>query len=240
MLKWLEDLIFPKYCLGCQKEGSYLCPKCREGIGVENSVVCFACGRRSPSGRLCDNCRKKHSSPLAGLLVAADWDNRLLRQVIYAYKYRFVKEIHQPLAELMIKFLETGRPIGWPPTEEIIFIPVPLHPRRQLWRGFNQSELLAKTVAQNLRAKFCPEIVCRTRYSLPQMELADFSSRQRNIKNAFALNARLDQEIPEAFKNKTIVLVDDIATTAATLEECARALKPLKPKEIWGLVIARG
>jgi len=240
-LKWVWDLIFPKHCLGCQTEGTYLCPKCRNNLTVKKSVACPTCGRRSPDGRLCSRCRKKRGSPLAGLLVAADWENLLLRRLIYAYKYSIIKELCLPLSEIMVNFLKTAKPTSWGAAENIIFIPVPLHPRRQVWRGFNQSELLAKIVAQNFSTEFRNDIVCRSRHTFPQMELDNPLSRRDNIKNAFALNPKLSPEsFSEILKNKIVVLVDDVATTTATLEECARALKPLKPKEIWGLVIARG
>ncbi|MBU2219965.1 hypothetical protein KJ784_01395 [Patescibacteria group bacterium] len=279
---WCLDLIFPKYCLGCGLEGSYLCPACFSSIPVCLSTNCFICGRRSPSGLACDNCRHKERSSLNGIMVAADWKNLLLRQIIYEYKYRFVKELSIPLSQLMISFLQTDMLLNCPP-DKLILVPVPLHGRRFAWRGFNQAELLAQKISAHFDIPLAKNILVRSRHTLPQRTAKTQVARAANIKNAFTLSKNhsslsslrapqkrddvksrarkaqwatglywgdhvaLREAIPRnttqnlnSLKNKTVILVDDICTTGLTFEDCARALKSLSPKEIWGLVIARG
>ncbi|MBU3901223.1 hypothetical protein KKF25_01090, partial [Patescibacteria group bacterium] len=191
----------------------------------------------------------------AGILVAADWNNLLLRQIIYEYKYRLVKELAAPLSQLMINFLQTDKLMNYP-TDKLILIPVPLHGRRLAWRGFNQAEVLAQKIGDHFKITLVKNILVRSRHTLPQREIKDQSARALNIKNAFALSKyslslRVPQKRGEAIpcdtapnsnplENKIIVLIDDICTTGATFEDCARTLAPLEPKEIWGLVIARG
>lgn len=228
------DLLFPKYCLGCGREGSYLCPACFSTILIQKSINCFICGRRSPAGCVCKNCRAKHHPALNGLLVASDWNNLLLRQIIYEYKYRFVKELSEPLAKIMINFLLNSKFIIL--NSELTIIPVPLHPRRILWRGFNQAEILAKKIGHYFNLPITADILIRQRHTLPQMDIYDQIKRKRNVAAAFALSEKNSVSL----KNKVVILIDDICTTGSTLEECAKTLKPLKPKEIWGLVIARG
>ena len=263
---WCLDLFFPKYCLGCGLEDSYLCSDCSKLLLPLKSVSCFICGRRSPVGYACKECCRARRSHLSGILVASDWNNLLLRQIIYEYKYRFIKELVDPLAELMITFLRTNKLADWP-TDQLILIPVPLHGRRLTWRGFNQSDLLTQKISARLNLPLIKNILIRFRHALPQREIKNHNARAANIKNAFALSKNYSplpsSQVPLKFdfkgnpksnfselngitknsnplKNKIIILVDDICTTGSTLEDCARALSPLRPKEIWGLVIARG
>jgi len=243
MTRWCLDLILPKYCLGCGKENFSLCPDCFCSLPISNGIVCFVCGRRFPFGQICQDCHRKHQSLLSGILVASDWDNPLLREIIYGYKYQFIKELADPLSQLMINFLQTEKRINWS-TDKLILLPVPLHGRRLAWRGFNQAEILAEKIGKHFNISYDNKILIRRRYALPQKEIPDQKDRKNNIKNAFALRSDfglpLKSDFGNAIKNKIIILVDDVSTTGSTLEDCARAIKLLSPKEIWGLVIARG
>jgi competence protein ComFC len=239
---WFLDVIFPKYCLACHQEGSYLCKTCSASIPVYSSVSCLKCGKRSPNGRLCHDCRKKANTNLNGLFVASDWNNILLRQIIYCYKYNFVKELSDPLSLLMITFLETidfeNVKTNKSAFKQLVLIPVPLHKRRLNWRGFNQAKLLCKNIGDYFKLDI-ENVLMRTHNTLPQAEIDRQIDRHKNIQNAFEITDNFKKST-EDFKDKILVLVDDVCTTTATLEECARILKRLKPKEILGLVIARG
>ncbi len=233
------DCLFPKHCLGCGEEGTYLCDKCFASLPILKGMTCFVCGRRSPQGYACKDCHKKSYLKLSGLLVASDWNNHLLKQLIYAYKYNFVKELATPLSiiaseYLKINFLDARQ------RQEIIFISVPLHPRRLAWRDFDQAELLTKTISETLAIPIAKNILIRHRYTLPQAEIHDQMARKLNLKDAFSLAKNLTPKNNESLKNKIVILVDDVATTGATFQECAKVLKPFSPEEIWGLVIARG
>jgi ComF family protein len=151
---------------------------------------------------------------------------------VHLYKYRFVPDLHKQLGNLMTQALQkTELPIA------DIIIPIPLHPRRLRWRGFNQSALLAKYVAENLlpqnRLALDENILIRNRYTPPQMGINDYKNRQQNIENAFSVVN------PEQIKNKIVLLIDDIATTGSTIFECARVLKKSGAAEVYAAVIAR-
>lgn len=231
---FILDLLFPKFCLGCQKEGFYICHQCFEKIEINKFSNCFICGKRTSDNQVCQNCQRK--TKLTGLLIASDWENLLLRQIIYEYKYRFIKDLSKPLGQIMINYLKSHQLIN-SSTNQIILIPIPLHSRRFVWRGFNQAELLAQEVGKYFNLSVRTDILKRTRHTLPQMDIKEQKERQENISQAFSWNPDFNQEI---IKNKIIILIDDVCTTGSTLEECAKIFKPLKPKEIWGLVIARG
>jgi competence protein ComFC len=240
----LFELLFPKVCLSCGKEGEYICSFCYAKIPVRNSFHCYVCNKRSPAGKICASCKQKTGSNLTGLLTTTEWNNLLIRKVIYEYKYRFIKDLSCLLAAIMIKFLNTNnlsKPLRLFP-EESIFIPVPLHKKRLNWRGFNQAELLAEKIADYFQVPMFNNLLWRHHYVAPQMEIKNKDCRMKNVSRAFDLNPDLAADIRNnnRFKNKIFILVDDICTTGATLNDCARALAPLNPKQIWGLVVAKG
>lgn len=118
------------------------------------------------------------------------------------------------------------------PPANILIIPVPLHKRRQRWRGFNQAEIIAR----QLSACFCLDLtlnqLVRQRYTKPQAKLNTLR-RWQSIKGSFSWQGA-------SLNNQTVFLIDDVATTGATLNECARILKQAGADKVWGLVIARG
>jgi len=113
-----------------------------------------------------------------------------------------------------------------------IVIPVPLHHRRLRERRFNQSALLAHELARKSEKTYIPDALLRTRHTIPQQGL-NFKERGKNVRGAFAANERY------ALKGKTVLLVDDVFTSGATLNECARVMKAVKAAAVNVLTIAR-
>ncbi|OGZ33918.1 MAG: hypothetical protein A2Y98_00355 [Candidatus Portnoybacteria bacterium RBG_19FT_COMBO_36_7] len=229
------DIFFPKRCLSCHKESSYVCPDCFAKIPLQRSLRCYVCAKRAPNGKTCPACKTKIGSCLTGLAIASDWKNMLVRQMIYEFKYRFIKDLADPLGNLLIKFfdlnkIELNKIINFQ-----ILIPVPLHKRRLSWRGFNQAQLLAFQLNKHLNIELIDNLLIRRRYTLPQMEIKDRNQRIKNVSGIFSV----DPQNQNAIRDKIVLLVDDICTTASTFENCAKALWPLKPKQIWALAVAR-
>lgn len=246
--EYLLDIILPKKCVSCSRECYYVCPECFAKIPTQTDFHCFVCGQRSPGGKICPECHKKTGINLTGLLVASDWQNLLVRQLIYECKYRFVKELAQPLALILAKFLTINGIIPWPATpthkltnfqtNKLTLIPIPLHRRRENWRGFNQAKIICDHLTKYLDIATLDNLILRGRHTPPQMDIKDKIEREKNVVSAFKLNP--DFANKNLIENKIIFLIDDVCTTGSTLKECAAVLKELKPKEIWGLVIARG
>jgi len=248
MLKnFLLDLIFPRYCLGCAKEiaskqPSQVCDGCFNKIVLNSGVQCHICGLRNRQGT-CRSCRKK--TPLRGLFAAGQYENPILKEMIHLFKYQSVESLKNPLAELIINYLKKESLID--KFDNFILVPVPLTLKRKLVRGFNQSELLAKEIGKFLN---CPVInlLKRKKFSEPQAEISDWQKRKENISGVFTLNINSsnipfsdDRQLMGQFKNiKKVILVDDVATSSATLEEAALVLKQAGIKEIYGLVVAKG
>ena len=195
-------------------------------------INCLGCGHSGDF--ICFNCFEKiplNTKPvLNNLLIVSYYQNPLVKQLIHRYKYDFVKDLARPLGQLMIKKLAQQN------LKNPVLIPVPLHAKRLRWRGFNQSEELALIVSQRLNLPVINNALIRTKYTMPQAKIDNKEQRKVNIKNSFQINP----DFKDNLKNKNIILIDDISTTGATIEQCAKTLKSLKPKAIYGLVIAKG
>lgn len=218
------DILFPKECIGCGAEDAYLCSLCAGRLPLFTEGRCPACKHFSAHGEVHPSCRK--SSTLDGVLAGAPYSEGLVRKSIATLKYQSISELAAPLAELMAKkvrehpfFLE----------ENWILVPVPLHRRRLAERGFNQAELFCGHLARLLGFLEAP-VLRRTSQRPPQATLGQ-EDRRVNIKNIFQADAALA-------RHKKIFLVDDVYTTGATMNECARVLKDAGAREVWGLVAA--
>ncbi len=241
MKKFILDLFFPINCLGCGQERQFICP---------------ACFKQIPLNR--ETSLKFNSPALTGLILASHYDYPLVKQAIHRYKYDFVKGLAEPLGQLMINRLKAIPSISQASPDSAFLIPVPLHKKRLRWRGFNQAELLAQKISQELKIPLANNILIRQKYRPPQMTIKNSQQRKENIKEAFGIDTGKSKKqffLPDFLhwkrkntvkrnvfnlRHKTIILVDDVSTTGATLKECAKVLKRLKPKKIWGLVVARG
>lgn len=221
------DLLFPIECIGCGKEGQWICVNCFTAIKLIQQDHCPICAREGKTSRVCFDCRNK--TYLSGLVVGVPYSDNVIKKAIHLFKYRFLQDLADPLAEILIKQFN-----GFTGLKDFIVIPVPLHKKRLRWRGFNQSALLATVFARRYGLILADEALVRIKNTIPQVEVADRRKRIDNIKNAFSVAKQ------ESVKDKKIILVDDVATTMATLDECARALRLAGAKEVWAAAVARG
>ncbi len=162
-------------------------------------------------------------------MVAADYRQPSIQNLIWRLKYDSVKAMSEPLALLLADFF-LGRDLSDFFANAVV-VPVPLHRRRQRLRGFNQAAILAQEFAGRLGLEYLP-ILERLKNNRRQTELPR-EERLQNVQNLFRVQA-----VPSLGERK-IILLDDVATTGATLNECAKVLRIQKPSEIWGLVVAR-
>ncbi|MCG2686563.1 ComF family protein, partial [Candidatus Parcubacteria bacterium] len=166
-----------------------------------------------------------------GFFVSADWEDKVLQDAIHKFKYNFARELAEPLSKLMIKKITELNTELIHELKNFVILPVPLHQRRLAWRGFNQAELLAQAVAQEFGLQINNNLLIRKKYTSPQVKLKS-KDRNKNIQGAFEIKSNL------IFKN--ILLIDDVITTGATMNEIARILKNNGAKKVFGLAIARG
>lgn len=218
------DVIFPPRCLSCRQFGNWVCEDCWQQLALIKTPICYKCSRLSDNFKICETCRTSYG--LKRLLVCGYWQNPL-KQLVYGLKYYRAKPAAKLLSDLLIK---TALPFA----DDIdVIVPVPLH-RSKLWdRGFNQAELLAREVSHALHKPLIFPLR-RRRLTRPQFGLTKLE-RRTNLVAAFALNPSTLSQI----SGLNILLVDDIVTTGATLNECSVVLMKNGARTVWGLVLAK-
>ena len=218
------DLLLPPRCVHCGLRGSEICDACLKLMRPLATNVCPRCNAPWVEGRVCRRCAE-HPLVMRALIAAFPFEGPA-RSALLAMKYggrtRLVRYLVQGL-ELALE----RRPL----TIDLV-IPVPLSSGRLRSRGFNQSELLARPVADHHQWALAPRTLARIR-DTPQQTRLPAARRSQNVAEAFAV---LD---PGGVKGKRILLVDDVATTGATLNACAAALLSAGAEGVWGLVVAR-
>lgn len=223
--------VFPLTCHHCAEdlaEGDPgpLCPDCREAVRFVPDLRCRRCGVPLPyGGAFCRRCRGLKAGACR-LLRAAVLYGPEVRSLVHAFKYEARRHLARPLGSWMAG--------SWRRHPELhcaeVLVPVPLHPQRARERGFNQAAELALMLSNEAGAPVL-DALRRVRATLPQYELGR-GERQRNVSEAFAC------ALP-AVRGRKVLLVDDLATTGWTLEECARALRAAGAAEVSAFVLAR-
>ena len=210
------DFIWPQFCLGCKKEGSLFCDTCLHNLKLLEPNA-------SPWG-------KDNIFYFSACYVCLDYQNLIVEKLIKNFKYRYLTNLSDILAQILT---EQAKKINLP--ANTIITNIPLHPRRYRERGFDQTKLLAEKLANSLGLPYQP-LLKRIKKTRAQAKLTKVE-RQQNVHSAFALNKNFVQLSPT--ETPTILLIDDVATTGATLSEAARVLKDAGFTKIVCLVLAK-
>jgi ComF family protein len=238
----LLDLVFPPFCPVCQRrlgEGRRdpLCGVCWDGLERIAPPCCRVCGLPfarlpdlegppAPRAGVCGRCRRR--PPAFTYARAAVRYGEVAREAVHALKFGGRRALAAPLGDLIAEMGTGGLPAGTPD----LLAPVPLHPRRERERGFNQALLLARRVGQVWGVPVCADILARTLATRPQTEL-NAETRWANVRGAFSLRR------PTLVAARHVVLVDDVMTTGATLTACARCLAAGGAFTVGVLTVAR-
>ena len=202
-----------------------VCKHCWNQIRRITPPVCEICGDPLPRpGHCCVSCS---SRPLVVDRTRAIGEYEgALRAIVHALKYGGRRSLARPLAaQMRMSGAELLEDVDW-------VVPVPLHWRREIRRGFNQARELARALDRPLL-----DALVRTRHTRPQVELAA-DRRQANVRDAFRLRSRWLAP-RDALTGSTVVLIDDVSTTGATLEACAAVLKAAGAAKVYALAAAR-
>lgn len=242
------DAVFPPRCAGCQTWSRDLfCPTCTHEAQPIIAPFCLVCGKPfdplAHSAPECAECRpsRTHPAPPFHTLRSVYTFEGPVREAVHRFKYHGKTALAAPLANLLYEYLRPPSSqrfpqlSGLPHDEFTALIPVPLHPWRRYRRGYNQSALLARELAQLLHVP-AGEVLRRTRHTTPQVGLSA-KARVENVQGAFAV----DETVVAKLKLQAgpVLLLDDVCTTSSTLRECAVALKEFGFKDVYGLTLAR-
>jgi ComF family protein len=219
----LFDLVFPPRCVSCERSGTWLCPDCESRIELIQRPVCPICGQPGDRAGLCHSCRQ--SPPHIDGIRAVGYLEGPLRVAIHRFKYSNLRPLAAPLGQLLVAYLQRNR------LDVEAIVPVPLHSSRLRERGYNQSELLARELGKALGFPVLTESLLRVKSTAPQVGLSA-PQRQENVRGAFECR-------DDRVTGQSILLIDDVCTTGATLESCSLALQQRGARHVWGLVLAR-
>jgi ComF family protein len=218
------DLLFPRWCVGCGREGDFLCSDCLRSLARITPPLCPRCGRPQLSAVLCPVCVGWEAA-IDGIRAPFKFDGAI-RQAIHELKYNNLRAIAPLLGQWLGDYLEAN------PLPVDVLVPVPLHRQRLRERGYNQSRLLALELSRLSGLPLVEDCLVRELYTTPQARTTSVDERRNNVADAFSCRDR-------RLKDKQVLLIDDVATSGATLDACARALKESGASSVWGLVLAK-
>jgi ComF family protein len=216
------DLLFPPRCVSCRSFGGFFCQRCRPLLSEASPPRCLTCWRQSEDDR-CPACRYRR--PAFAAARAAYCYEGPARDAVHALKYYGVTAIARLMAVPMAERL-----LQWAPPVSAI-VPVPLTAARLRSRGYNQSAMLARELSRLTGVAAGERALVRRGASVPQVRQPDEESRRAGVRGAFAPGRRR--------LSGGVLLVDDVITTGATLDACARALVDAGSGPAFALTFAR-
>ena len=217
-------MIFPPMCAGCGRTGFRWCPACQARVPRVAEPICEKCGLPVRKTGLCEKCRS--NPPVYRLMRSWAVFDSPIQEALHSLKYRRnISGFGDALARQMAAFV---RSLHW--TLDGV-IPVPLGRKRLQERGYNQVALVARPLAYELGLAYWPDLLQKTRETRSQVGL-NMQERQKNVSKAY-------QAHPSAVQRKSILLMDDVATTGSTISACTQALLSAGAREVYVLTIAR-
>jgi len=217
------DWLYPPYCGGCGEFGSRWCSACNASVKPIDENICQKCGDLLPAPGLCTECLT--SSPAFKQNRSWALFEGPLREAIHHLKYNQDMGLGEPLAMPLVNLLKN---LGWAID---LIVPVPLSPQRQAERGYNHAALIARPLALAVNIPFSNRAIQRIHNTRTQVGL-NHHQRKENVMEAF-------QAVNALVAKRTILLIDDVATTGATLSACAKALLAAGSGDVYGMTLAR-
>lgn len=219
--KAFKAALLPQDCLVCGAGSAerLLCPACEADLPRLPAVHCPLCALPTPDGEICGTCLKAppHFDATLAVFAYAFPVDRLIQALKYQHRLALTHYFGEALAAVAHDTAD-------------VLLPLPLHPQRLRQRGFNQAVEIARPLAHALRLPLALDAVTRDKDATPQASLP-WKERRRNVRNAFLCRVDLS--------GRRVLVVDDVMTTGATLDELARSLKQRGAARVTNLVVAR-
>jgi ComF family protein len=216
----LVETVYPRRCAGCGRRGAWVCADCDAALPRFARPWCERCGAPPAYAP----CRCDGLTIALATVRSAAMDEGWLREAIRGFKYAGESARGDHLGALLEPLIADLSPID-------TLVPVPLHPKRERQRGFNQARLLARRAGGDLAVPVA-DVLVRTRWTGQQVGLTA-EARRENVRGAFAVRPRQDVE------GRRIVLIDDVLTTGSTLANCAETLVGAGASWVGAVTLAR-
>lgn len=229
---FIMDAVAPRHCAGCRAEKEILCAECIDA-SFRFGASCVFCNFRNSTGRICGNCRKIYEPKFEKALWAGEYKNAL-KSAVWELKYGKRGELASPLGKIIFQKFKEYYPKYKP--ENFLIIPIPLHPKKEHYRGFNQARLIAKEFGKLSSIPLLVNSLIKISDTKTQVEIKTKEERIKNLENAFSLR----ENVLSSSNGKTIILIDDVATTGATFVHASRALNKIGFSKIICLAVAHG
>jgi ComF family protein len=235
---FILDTLFPITCISCNADGLLICEDCKSTLKKIENQRCIVCQKQAVFGITHKNCQTKNSAD--GLVSFYNYHDEKIAKIIITGKYKFIPDVFKILGQMVASKINDSNEYKLSyfakakkdePTINYQLVPIPLHPSRLRWRGFNQSEVLAGKISELLNIP-CTSVLVRCKLTKTQKDL-NKADRQKNLKDAFKLTPNADM------KNKNIILIDDVTTTGSTLNQAAKILKQHGAAQVICLTVAR-
>lgn len=232
----IRDMLFPVRCPVCDRPVRYqerkegICTECRKRLPLIKNNRCFKCGRmlEKPGEEFCRDCRERRTVHFYEKGLALCCYNDIMRESLYKMKYQGRREYAETYGRIMARHF--GNVIKRAGVEGII--PVPLHPKRERERGYNQAALLARAFGRESGIPVYENYLVRARYT-PPMKSLSIAERQNNLKKAFKIRQN-------DVKLKVIIVIDDIYTTGSTIDAVAKMLLKAGTLHVFFITLAIG
>lgn len=208
----IADTIFPQKCAGCGEHGILAC------------LECLASAKRADP------------SMYPFITAIFDYQNLFIRRAIWRFKYKNARGFAKHFGEILYEEIigDLGDNLYISKNKTFLLLPIPLHKKRLKERGYNQSEILVKSIMKNDMSKlfeFSQNALIRIRETKPQARSEKKTARLENLRGAFIANTSI-------VKGKDIVLIDDVTTTGATLSEARKALRKAGARTVRAYTVA--
>jgi ComF family protein len=218
------DLLFPRFCVGCGKEGDFICNSCQASLPRIESPICPKCGKPQTGLVLCPNCTNWEAD-IDAIRSPFRFEG-VVRKAVHEFKYHNLRAIAGQLAHFLGDYL-IDNPIPYD-----VIVAVPLHHKRLKERSYNQAALLSIELSGLTGIPVNDISLIRCIYNVQQAKTRNVEERRQNVIGIFSC-------LNEGLLEKKVLLIDDVTTSGATLNACASVLKKAGATSVWGLTLAR-
>lgn len=240
LFSFLLNILLPNKCVSCFKytefEKGPLCGNCFNNINTNTSVICPICQKRLVETDLWfEKCTAhQYKTPISFCACSVSFNDPKIKKLIHLFKYKNLRLAAVPLLQLLKKYLQALNFQKIISGNDWIVVPIPLTKHKKLKRGYNQAEIISQFLSKEFNIPFAIGNLIKIKETIPQAQTKTKIERLDNIRDSFKITE------PDAIRNKKIILVDDVITTGATINEAARVLRNAGAKQIIGLAIALG